>query len=242
MMLTSFFFSLARLIESCNTQVNNISRDRSEFLVRCLDEYSRTLSIVVSRFADTYGHIPSQKSCLENLRYILLRTLSLQLHFERECHLEDNLDDDGPLPNPGVPAFECNNDLCVLGRPRIFVSREQLEALHGNCGLCWSDIARSLSILERTLRRRQHKLGMRMEGREFSVISNVQLDDFVANILRQTPAVGLRMIMGSLRQHGLTVQRHRVLQSIHRVDPVTCSLRNTRRIIGQKRTATAYLT
>ena len=62
--VNEFFFSLARLIESCDTQVNNISRDRCEFLVRRLDEYCRTLSIVVSRFADAYGHIPSQESCL----------------------------------------------------------------------------------------------------------------------------------------------------------------------------------
>ena len=73
---------MARLMESCDTQVNDISHDRCEFLVRRLDEYSRTLSIIVSRFTDAYGHMPLQQSCLENLRHILCRTVSLQLRYE----------------------------------------------------------------------------------------------------------------------------------------------------------------
>ena len=225
MMLTSYF-SLARLIESCDTQVNDMLHDRSEFLVRRLDKYSRTLSIIVSRFTDTYGHIPSRQSCLENLRHILCRTVSLQLRFEHDCYLDDDLEDD-LFQNAGVPAMhrESVSDLHMPGRPRIPVNWEQLQALHGNCGLRWSDIARTLNISERTL------LGMSVEGRQFSVIADEHLDNFVATILRQTPAVGIRMILGSLRQHGITVQRHCVIQSIHRVDPVTCSLRNSRRII-----------
>ena len=117
------------------------------------------------------------------------------------------------------------------GRPRMFVTREQLETLHEQCHLHWSDIARSLGISERTIRRRRHEFGMPVEGRQFSIITDSQLDEFVARILQDTPAVGLRMIMGSLRHRGLSIQRHRVLHSIRRVDPVTSSLRNSRRII-----------
>ena len=72
---------------------------------------------------------------------------------------------------------------------------------------------------------------MPVEGRQFSIITDSQLDQFVARILQDTPAVGLRMIMGLLRHRGLTIQRHRVLHSIRRDDPVTSSLRNSRRII-----------
>ena len=117
------------------------------------------------------------------------------------------------------------------GRPRMLVTREQLETLHEQCHLRWSDIARSFGMSERTIRRRRHQFGMPVEGREFSTIADTQLDELVARILRDTPAVGLRMIMGSLRQRGLTIQRHRVLHSIRRVDPVTSTLRNSRRII-----------
>ena len=62
-------------------------------------------------------------------------------------------------------------------------------------------------------------------------MSDYQLDEFVGQILQATPAVGLRMIMESLRHHGHTLQRHRVLHSIWRVDPVTSTLRNSQRVI-----------
>jgi len=53
------------------------------------------------------------------------------------------------------------------GRPRFAISREQLDALHGDCGLRWSDISRMFGVFTRTMRRRRHELGMAVEGKEF---------------------------------------------------------------------------
>ena len=80
--------------------------------------------------------------------------------------------------------------------------------------------------------RRRHELGMSVEGRVFSNLSDNELDDYVRQILTGTPGAGLRMVQGALKQRSLEVQRNCVLQSLCRVDPVTTSLRNgTRRII-----------
>ena len=68
----------------------------------------------------------------------------------------------------------------------------------------WSDIARSLGVSESST---LYQFGMPVEGREFSNIYDQQLDDFIARILQATPAVGVRMIMGSLRHHGYTVYK-----------------------------------
>ena len=119
----------------------------------------------------------------------------------------------------------------MRGQPRFCLSQKQLQALHRDCGMRWSDISRTLGVLERTVRRRRQQFGMSVEGREFSNMSDYQLDEFAGRILQATPAVCLRMIMGSLRHHGHTVQRHHVLHSIQRVDPVTSMLRNSRRVI-----------
>lgn len=70
-----------------------------------------------------------------------------------------------------------------------------------------------------------------MEGREFTQLSDIQLDHYIRQALQVTPAAGLRLVQGYLRQHGLNVQRIRVLFSLRRVDPVTATLRNARRII-----------
>ena len=223
--INEFFFSLGRLIDTCDSQLHSVSRDRSEFLTRRLDEYARTMSIIVTRFNESYGHLESQRSCLHNLSYILERTLSLRSHFERECLLQDESDENGVLSLISV------ENSGVRGRPRFCLSQEQLQALHRDCGMRWSDISRTLGVSERTVRRRRHQFGMSVEGREFSNMSDYQLDEFVGRILQATPAVGLRMVMGSLRHHGHTVQRHRVLHSIRRVDPVTSTLRNSRRVI-----------
>ena len=48
--IADVFFSLARLIEDSERQLNSASYDSLEFLVRRLDEYERTLSTLTSRF------------------------------------------------------------------------------------------------------------------------------------------------------------------------------------------------
>ena len=220
-----FFFSLGRLIQNCEEQLNSASCDTSEFLFRRLDEYERTLSTLISRFGESFGHLQSQQNCLANLSHLLRRTSFLRAHFERHCFLQT---DEEEIQEPSTAQVESHD---LPGRPRFAVSREQLEALHRDCGFRWSDIARTLGLSDRTLRRRRHEFGMRVEGREFSAISDIELDAFIRNILIVTPAAGLRMVQGSLRQHGYVVQRVRVLHSLRRVDPVTSTLRNARRII-----------
>ena len=82
-----FFFSLGNLLNTCEQQLNSTPSDRSEFLFRRLDEYERTLSTLISRFCETYGHELSQQTCLADLTLILRRTSFLRSHFERHCFL-----------------------------------------------------------------------------------------------------------------------------------------------------------
>ena len=48
--INKFFFSSGRFMEICDSQLHSVSHDQSEFLARRLDEYARTLSIIVTRF------------------------------------------------------------------------------------------------------------------------------------------------------------------------------------------------
>ena len=74
-------------------------------------------------------------------------------------------------------------------------------------------LQRLLAFLTGHCRRRRHKYGMRVEGREFSSPSDAELDDIVRNIRAVTPEAGLLMVQGSLRQQGLMVQRVRSMHS-----------------------------
>jgi hypothetical protein len=91
-----------------------------------------------------------------------------------------------------------------------------------------------LGISDKTLRRRRHELGMRVEGREYSNLSDHDLDNSIRNIVATTPGAGFRLVQGGLRERGITVHRHRVLHSMHRIDPVSSTLRNARRTVLTK--------
>ena len=194
--------------------------------VRRLDEYERTLATLTSRFCETYGCVPALQNTVEDLSYLCNRVAFLRFQGSLDC------DDNSVVVNtPGnirpLQIEHCNRP----GRPRLAITQGQLEALQRGSGFRWSDVARILCVSARTLRRRRHELGMLVEGRQFSELTDTQLDDLTRQALQVTPAAGLRMVQGYLRQRGLVVQRIRVLHALRRVDPVTSALRNARRII-----------
>ena len=119
------FYSLGRLLESCEEQ--NISCDSIEFLVRRLDEYAPTLSILISRFSESYGHLSSQQPCLRNLYFLFVQTSSYLAQFQREISLQEDTENNFDFPDLGPgPAVEMNNN---AGRPRISLSHAMRPGL-----------------------------------------------------------------------------------------------------------------
>ena len=78
---------------------------------------------------------------------------------------------------------------------------------------------RTLSTLLDRIEQTYH--GVRVEGKEFSSLSDSEQDDVIGKILSVTPGAGLRMVQGAVRQRRLVVQRDRIHESLRRVDPVT---------------------
>ena len=68
------------------------------------------------------------------------------------------------------------------------IRHQQLDALQRDCGFCWNDIACILRVPDRTLRRRRDEFGMRVVGREFSNISDTELDNLVHQVREVTPS------------------------------------------------------
>ena len=237
--IEEFFEALLRLIETAEllaTAADSCSYDAAEFHFRRLDAYERTLSTLRSRVAESLNWEMSENTTttenvpavIAHLCYICHRTSFLRQRFEdifyRSIHSErEAINDNQSLGR---------SEQVGPGRPRFAMTREQLEALN-NCssGFRWSEISRAFGVSERTLRRRRHELGMTVEGRQFSDLSDTQLDTIVRAIIFMTPNIGYRMLQGALRHRGLHVQRERILRSMHRVDPVISTLRNTTRII-----------
>ena len=189
--------SLGNLINTCEQQLNSTPSDRSEFLSWRLDEYERTLSTLISRFCETYGHELSQQKCPVHLTANCSPHKVFAIPFRKVLF---------PPRRWGRRYSESTQKKCpaesygLQGRPRVVVTQRQLQTLHELCGFRWNDIAETLGVSDRTLRGRRHECGMRVEGKNCSSLSDAELDDIVRNIRAVTPEAGLLMVQGSLRK------------------------------------------
>ena len=125
-----FFFSLGNLFNTCEQQLNSTPSDRSEFLFRRLDEYERTLSTLISRFCETYGHELSQQTCLADLTLILRRTSFLRSHFEtfRHCFLlEDGFNKRTTIGRCNSATASNLHEVCEFLAAEILRSRQDLS-------------------------------------------------------------------------------------------------------------------
>ena len=154
-----FFVGLVRLLEASESNLNSASYDNSEFLFRRLDAHERTLSILLSRIEYTYQGIAEAVNVIRDLQTLLNRTSNLRSHFQRRFFL--SVEREGNELTPLTTNLQ-RDQYGGRGRPKHH--RDQLQALTVDAGFSWSEIARTLGISERTLRRRCHELGMSVEG------------------------------------------------------------------------------
>jgi AraC-like DNA-binding protein len=102
----------------------------------------------------------------------------------------------------------------TVGRPKVNVDAEQLEYLvESNFKV--SDIALLFGCSRRTIERRMNDLQLT----NFSKISDNDLDALVQEILHIHPQCGEKTVSSRLVSYGIRVQRQKVRDSIHRVDP-----------------------
>ena len=107
------------------------------------------------------------------------------------------------------------------GAARFVISRGQLERLR-SINFSWSHIARILGVSRSTIHRRRKELNIEDN---YTVITDLELDDVLVKYKDQHPYNGEREIEGYLRGAGIKIQRFRIRDSIHRVDPINTSLR-----------------
>ena len=218
-----FFNALLTVLQASLNE--NLSFDSAEFLARRLDGYERNLNGLNSRLRETIIY-PEQEQLLDHLAGLITvihhrREFCEALSF-RNFFLEDQL----------AVRSAARVRTSGVGRPQVGITQQLLEKLYDNFGFSWAQIARNIGISERTIRRRRNSFGMSSNSQAFySSICDNDLDQIVRGILHTTPRIGYRLVQGALRQRGMNVQRHRVLDSLRRVDPVMVTLRASRSII-----------
>ncbi|KAL0573558.1 hypothetical protein V5O48_008391 [Marasmius crinis-equi] len=120
------------------------------------------------------------------------------------------------------------------GRPAKIVDESYLrEALNPERAITIARLTRIVPVHRNTLRK--YMRGYGLGNLRFSRISNRELDKIVRAYRKEHPGSGLSYLTGHLHsQHGLRIQRHRILASIARVDGLGVILRRRQGIRRRK--------
>ena len=102
------------------------------------------------------------------------------------------------------------------GRPSKDIMKDQLSFLIEQ-GFKISDISLLFDCSRRTIERRIKDYGLVL--RNYSSLSDSELDDLVVEITSLFPHCGEKSVQGRLRSRGIVVKRDRVRESLRRVDP-----------------------
>ena len=112
-------------------------------------------------------------------------------------------------------------------RPRLGIPENQLVFLL-ECGFYLKDIAKMFNCSVKTIQRRIAEYGL-AGNLAFDELTDSQLDQITVSYVSKFPRAGAKSYSGFLQSNGVRIQRHRVRDSMMRVDPdgVQSRLRST---------------
>jgi len=166
---------------------------------------------------------------IENLRRDINRTtgilLSAQVARDLDRDLQQLLDKlSAENQVEELSGYQSQRNLLTNGAPRYHISEEQLRFLvRVNFGI--PQIANILNVSTRTVKRRLRMYGISLRAL-FTRISDNDLDQAVRHVIRQNSKIGPNSVQARLFAQGKKVQRWRVRESLHRVDPGGVAMRS----------------
>lgn len=190
---------LTRLYAAINETANRavVTSDDIQYFINCLEHFHRhLLRLSESGFVTPYS-VRILQDVLNSLR---------------------DMPEDFPTSGPNIHIYREK----PLGRPRYFLSREQLEFLL-SLGFNKTQLSVMLGMSTRTIQRRMAEYGL--SRRNYSDLSEEELDRMVTEIQQQFPRAGYRQILALLQAHGVFVRENELRESVQRCDPLGASLR-----------------
>ncbi len=182
---------LRQVIRVCS---NNCDGESSDYWLARLENLEEVLSSFYARVHEG----GSTERLLELITDLREDVRTLRIQFSRTALYTAELDEPNSLNvlTASRTPLEYSGE---VGRPnfRCAVTESQLRFLHEDLGLRWVNIARCLGVSERTLRRWRCNLGFSL-SRNFTSLTNDELDVHVRDVLQNTPSVGLSLMRGAL--------------------------------------------
>lgn len=128
--------------------------------------------------------------------------------------------------NVTIPQLVTIKHVGKVGRPQKDIDPLFLQqVMDPRISISQSALARALHMDRKTL---AHCLKRHGIDYSFSQISDANLDEHVKQFKKEHPDSGIRYLIGALRKNGLKIQRHRVYQTMQRVDQIGLHLRKRR--------------
>ena len=122
------------------------------------------------------------------------------------------------------------------GRPRKVLSEQILrEMFRPGRNIKVSQAARALKVHRHTVK--NYLRSYRIQTKEYSQLSDEELDILVEEFKRKRPSTGLSYLRGHLTQRGWRIQRDCLLAAISRVDGIQKALRKNTVIQRRKYTS-----
>ena len=173
-----FFESLVRVIRGARSHLSTDQVDSAEFWCRRLDEYERTLTLLLSRGRESR---PDQETFIRDLQQLTAFLRNLRDMLDSRTFRREFVVDGQDFPQ----TLRTTDQTGAAGRPRYVITEVQIRMLREE-GFRWADIARYFGVSPITLRRRRRECDMPV-GENFDHISDDELDAIVAGVLYATP-------------------------------------------------------
>ena len=180
---------------------------------RIMSHYDRVNNLLQTflRLSNTYDQIGIM-SWIETIRETLRRIVQ---YFEALHEFAyDSIDEDAAILHPVIPTFD---SVPTGGRPQVSLPWDTITA-YRKANHSWTEIASLLNIHYRTLLRYRARYNYQ-DPKPYSEITDDELDRIVSQTLSQTASVvGSKLMCSVLFDQGHKVQRHRVRESMSRLD------------------------
>jgi len=212
--IDEFFTYIKRIADESDRRFN----DADESVCKLMIEKLKYCLTATSLLTSANSNVPNVS--LHDISHISFSLKELLSQWNKKLSEKSN---EPKAPNFSRYHLQVKNS-STTGRPCYELDIEQIKYLK-ELSFTWKSIALILGIHRTTLWRRLKKDHPNLLDSVYIDISEIELDNIIRDMKNKHPLSGERMLMGMLRSQSINVQRVRLRDSIHRVDPINTALR-----------------
>lgn len=209
-----FFSHILRLVDESDRRFNDADKKVAKYMLSRFKFASSAVQLMNTACSISKSDLPMELK--KKLNRIETHIVKLRTAWEEKFNLQSQ-----KQTKQNFSRYSATLNYCgTRGRPSVVIDVEQVYALRGY-HFKWNQIANIFCIHRSTMWRKLKELNYNFD-QAYSNLSNEELKTEVKVIKQNHPLAGERMVVGFLRAKGFHIQRWKVRESIHSVDPLNC--------------------